>query len=100
MSLRTKKMPSSFRKHIRKEKARIRRQVLDSKKQESLIDELYLKFEPKKKSEQARVQKSEQQRELKSKLREKPREKKEKLKQKTVGKKEKLKNRKEKDENK
>ena len=38
-----KKTPNSVRKHIRKEKARIRRQVLDVKKQKELIDELYKK---------------------------------------------------------
>jgi len=34
-------MPKSLRKYIRQEKARIRRQVLDLKEQEKLIDELY-----------------------------------------------------------
>ena len=38
-----KKMPHSIRKHIRKEKSRIRRQVLDIKKQKELIDKLYKK---------------------------------------------------------
>lgn len=38
-----KKMPHSTRKHIRKEKARIRRQILDTKKQKELIEELYKK---------------------------------------------------------
>ena len=38
-----KKMSPSTRKYIRKEKARIRRQVLDIKKQKELIDELYKK---------------------------------------------------------
>ena len=36
-----KKMPKSIRKHIRKEKARIRREVLDLKKQNELIQKLY-----------------------------------------------------------
>jgi len=36
-------MPHSIRKHIRKEKSRIRRQVLDIKKQKELIDKLYKK---------------------------------------------------------
>lgn len=36
-------MPHSIRKHIRKEKARIRRQVLDIKEQKELIDKLYKK---------------------------------------------------------
>ncbi len=39
-----KKLPKSLRKHIRKEKARIRRQVFDFKEQEKLIDELYKKL--------------------------------------------------------
>jgi len=37
------KMPKSVRKYIRKEKARIRREVLDAKGQKELIDELYKK---------------------------------------------------------
>jgi len=41
-------MPNSMRKHIRLEKARIRRQVLDLKEQNRLIDELYKKLAPKK----------------------------------------------------
>jgi len=36
-----KKIPKSSRKFIRKEKARIRREVLDVKKQEELINKLY-----------------------------------------------------------
>jgi len=36
-----KKMPQSLRKYIRREKARIRREVLDIKKQEELILKLY-----------------------------------------------------------
>jgi hypothetical protein len=39
-----KRMPNSLRKHIRLEKARIRRQVLDLKEQKRLIDELYKKL--------------------------------------------------------
>jgi len=39
-----KKLPNSVRKHIRKEKARIRSRVLDYKKQKELINELYKKF--------------------------------------------------------
>ncbi len=38
---RKKRMPKSFRKFIRKEKARIRREVLDIKKQKELINKLY-----------------------------------------------------------
>lgn len=41
-------MPNSMRKHIRLEKSRIRRQVLDLKEQNRLIDELYKKIAPKK----------------------------------------------------
>ena len=37
-------MPRSIRKFIRREKARIRREVLDIKEQERLIQELYQKF--------------------------------------------------------
>lgn len=36
-----KKISKSFRKFIRREKARIRREVLDVKKQEELINKLY-----------------------------------------------------------
>ena len=36
-----KKLPKSIRKFIRKEKARIRREVLNLKEQEKLISELY-----------------------------------------------------------
>ena len=36
-----KRMPKSLRKFIRKEKARIRRQVLDVKEQEKEINKLY-----------------------------------------------------------
>ncbi len=39
-----KKPPKSIRKYIRKEKARIRREVLDIKEQEKLIQELYQKL--------------------------------------------------------
>lgn len=39
-----KKLPKSLRKYIRKEKARIRRAVLDTKEQEGLIKELYQKI--------------------------------------------------------
>ena len=42
-----KRLPQSLRKHIRKEKARIRREVLDIKKQQGLINNLYQKFSPK-----------------------------------------------------
>jgi len=42
--MRRKRLPKSLRKFIRKEKARIRRQVLDLKKQEELITNLYLRF--------------------------------------------------------
>jgi len=39
-----KRMAKSVRKFIRREKARIRRQVFDVKKQEELIEELYKKL--------------------------------------------------------
>ena len=39
-----RKLPKSLRKYIRKEKARIRREVLDIKEQERLIQELYQEF--------------------------------------------------------
>ncbi|NCO80402.1 hypothetical protein GW869_01330 [bacterium] len=39
-----KRMPQSIRKFIRREKARIRREVLDIKEQEGLINELYKKY--------------------------------------------------------
>ena len=39
-----KRIPKSLRKYIRQEKARIRREVLDLKEQEKLINELYQKF--------------------------------------------------------
>jgi len=40
----TKKLSQSIRKFIRKEKARIRREVLDLKEQGKLINELYQKY--------------------------------------------------------
>ena len=39
-----KRLPKSQRKHIRQEKARIRREVLDLRKQRELINQLYEKF--------------------------------------------------------
>lgn len=39
-----KKLSKSVKKYIRREKARIRREFLDTKKQEELIQELYQKF--------------------------------------------------------
>jgi hypothetical protein len=45
-----KKLPRSIRKFIRKEKARIRREILDLKKQEEEIKKLYEKFACKKRS--------------------------------------------------
>ena len=39
-----KKLPKSIRKYIRREKARIRREVLGIKEQERLINELYQKI--------------------------------------------------------
>ena len=46
-----KRMPKSLRKFIRKEKARIRREVLDMKEQEKLISELYQRFTKKDKKQ-------------------------------------------------
>jgi hypothetical protein len=42
--MKRKRMPKSLRKYIRREKARIRREVLDIKEQEKLINGLYKKF--------------------------------------------------------
>ena len=44
MILTRKKFPKSISKYIRKEKARIRREVLDIKGQKSKIQELYKKL--------------------------------------------------------
>lgn len=38
------RLPKGLKKHIRQEKARIRREVLSIKKQEELIEGLYKKF--------------------------------------------------------
>ena len=42
-----KKLPKSIRKYIRLEKARIRREVLDLKKQNEMIEQLYKKYQRK-----------------------------------------------------
>lgn len=39
-----KRLPKSIRKFIRLAKARIRREVLDSKKQNELIEQIYQRF--------------------------------------------------------
>jgi len=39
-----KKIPKSIRKHIREEKARIRRQIFNAEEQKRLINQLYQKF--------------------------------------------------------
>lgn len=39
-----KRLPKSVKKYIRREKARIRREFFDAKKQEELIQELYQRF--------------------------------------------------------
>ena len=39
-----KRLPRSLRKYIRREKARIRREVLNLEKQKELINRLYKKF--------------------------------------------------------
>jgi len=41
-----KKLPGSVRKFVCKQKAQIRRQFLDVKKQKELIDEMYKKLNP------------------------------------------------------
>ncbi len=46
-----KKLPKSIRKYIRKEKARIRRQIFDIKEQEKQIRQLYEKFSKQKKDQ-------------------------------------------------
>jgi len=46
-----KRMPKSLRKFIRREKARIRREILDVKEQEKLISELYQRFTKKDKKQ-------------------------------------------------
>lgn len=48
------KLPRSIRKYIRKEKARIRREVFDLKEQEKLIGELYKKFSKKEKTKKTK----------------------------------------------
>lgn len=45
-----KELPKSVRKHIRKEKARIRQEVLDKEKQKEEINKLYQKFKKDKKT--------------------------------------------------
>ncbi len=42
--MKKRKLPKSIRKHIRQEKTRIRREVLDIKEQEKQIQEIYKKF--------------------------------------------------------
>ena len=42
-----KKLPKSIRKYIRKEKARIRREISDSEKQKELVNQLYQRFSKK-----------------------------------------------------
>ena len=102
--MKNRKMPSSFRKHIRKEKARIRREILDSEKREQLIKELYLKFEPREKDSQVEMRKPKLKPEVKSETKVEPKNKKEKPKQEPAGKKEnqkaKLKSKKKKNEDK
>ncbi len=50
MSRKTR-LPKSAKKHIRREKARIRREVFDDQKRKQLINELYNKFLKNKKDE-------------------------------------------------
>ncbi len=44
LAMKKKRMPKSLRKHIRKEKARIRREILDLGEQQKQIQELYQRF--------------------------------------------------------
>ena len=46
-----KKISNSIRRFIRREKARIRRQFFDAKKQKELIEEMYKNFNLKKEGE-------------------------------------------------
>ena len=50
-----KRLPKSIRKHIRKEKARIRREVLNLEERRKLIDELYRKFSKSKKESETKA---------------------------------------------
>jgi len=43
-----RRLPKSLRKFVRKEKARIRREVFDIKEQEKQISEIYERFRPQK----------------------------------------------------
>lgn len=45
--MKKKRLPKSIRKFIRKEKARIRREIFNLKEQEEKIKELYQKLAPK-----------------------------------------------------
>ena len=47
-----KRLPKSIRKYIRREKARIRREVLDLKEQEEMIGKLHNRFNPNKENKQ------------------------------------------------
>ncbi len=51
-----RRLPRSLRKFIRKEKARIRREVFDMKEQEKQIQELYQKFFKKLKNKEKSLQ--------------------------------------------
>ncbi len=50
-----KRLPRGIRKHIRREKARIRREVFDIKEQEQQIQELRLRFLPKEAREAEKI---------------------------------------------
>jgi len=60
-----KALPKSIRKFIRKEKARIRREVFDLKEQERLINQLYEKFYKETKTEKEHLKEQEIKKELK-----------------------------------
>jgi hypothetical protein len=50
------KMAPSRKKHIRKEKARIRREVLELEKRKKMIRELYIKFSKKQIEDKKQIQ--------------------------------------------
>jgi len=60
-----KKLSNSIRKFIRLQKAKIRREVLDTKKQKEMIDEIYSKFLNKKIGQEENIKKQESEKEEK-----------------------------------
>lgn len=49
------RLSKGLRKYIRKEKARIRREILDVEEQKKLIDEIYKQFAPKVREEKSQL---------------------------------------------